>query len=163
LLPAGLHIPLVYNTGGYDSDGNAKIIRWNNRYLYARHEVADAKVALKYSKIPNYPAVNRKIIKEMHRQVGDLYIDGQGLAKKGLLVRHLILPDNLAGTDSILQFVAENISTNTYLNLMDQYRPSFKAYKYPEINRRITIGEFNECNPKALLMGFTRLDNESRV
>ncbi len=116
---AGLHLPLVYNTGGYDSlctlqllDGVVDIYMPDMKY-------ADEANALHYSKIPDYPRLNQAAVREMHRQVGDLLLE-QGLAIRGLLVRHLVLPNWLAGTAEIIRFLAEEISQNTYLNLMDQ-------------------------------------------
>ena len=106
---------------------------------------ANKKIGHKYSKIPDYPAVNQAAVKEMHRQVGDLQLNGNGLAMRGLLVRHLVLPDNLAGTDQIVRFLAEEISANTYLNLMDQYHPAFRAHHLPELNRRITRQEYQQA------------------
>ena len=94
----------------------------------------------------------------MHRQVGDLQIDERGLATRGLLVRHLVLPRNLAGTRQIVQFLAAEISPNTYLNLMDQYRPAYNAHRYPEINRRINSREFSQALQMTNEAGLTRLD-----
>ena len=143
--PAGLRLPLVYNTGGYDSlqtlallDGVVDIYMPDMKY--ASHQIARH-----YSKIPGYPQVNQAGVREMHRQVGDLQIDGRGIARRGLLVRHLILPNNLAGTQEILRFLAQEISQDTYLNLMDQYRPAFNARLFPRLNRRITSAEITRC------------------
>jgi putative pyruvate formate lyase activating enzyme len=97
-------------------------------------------------------------VKEMRRQVGDLQVDERGVARRGLLVRHLVLPDDLAGTRDVLGFIAEEISTNTYVNLMDQYRPCYKANDYPELNRRITRDEFGRAVAWAEEFGLTRLD-----
>ena len=120
---AGLRLPLVYNTGGYDSlrtlallDGVVDIYMPDMKY-------ADPEVARRYSKISNYPAVNQAAVKEMHRQVGDLTLDERGVANRGLLVRHLVLPEGLAGTAEIVRFLRNEISTDTYINVMAQYRP----------------------------------------
>jgi putative pyruvate formate lyase activating enzyme len=94
----------------------------------------------------------------MHRQVGDLELDQRGLARRGLLVRHLILPEDLSGTAGVLKFLSEEISPNTYLNLMDQYRPAFKAGQFPPLDRRITKGEYHDAIRMAEAMGLTRLD-----
>jgi putative pyruvate formate lyase activating enzyme len=94
----------------------------------------------------------------MHRQVGDLQIDERNLATRGLLVRHLVLPNNLAGTETILNFLAREISTNTYLNLMDQYRPAYKAHQYAKLNRRITSQEYQQAVDMAEQAGLKRLD-----
>ncbi len=155
---AGLRLPLVYNTGGYDSlamlallDGVVDIYMPDVKY-------ANAQIARRYSKIPNYPGFNQAAVREMHRQVGDLQLDENGLACRGLLVRHLVLPHGLAGTADIMQFLAQEISKNTYLNLMDQYRPAFNARQFPKINRPITRKEFHEALEMANASGLTRLD-----
>ena len=155
---AGLEIPLVYNTGGYDSlvmlkhlDGIIDIYMPDMKY-------ADPDIARQYSKIRDYPAINQAAVCEMHRQVGDLSTDSNEIAFRGLLVRHLVLPNNLAGTDKIVQFLADKVSTNTYLNLMDQYRPAYKAHQYPELNRSITHEEYQAAVQMALDAGINRLD-----
>jgi putative pyruvate formate lyase activating enzyme len=155
---AGLRIPLVYNTGGYDSlemlrllDGVVDIYMPDMKY-------SDAANALRYSRAKDYPAINRLAVREMHRQVGDLVLDENGLAVRGLLVRHLVLPGGLAGTREIVHFLAKEISKNTYLNLMDQYRPEYNAYRYPELNRRITREEYLQAVSLAQEAGLERLD-----
>ncbi len=154
----GLRVPLVHNTGGYDGlealrllDGIVDIYMPDMKY-------ADEEVGRKYSKIRDYPKVNQAAVKEMHRQVGDLATDEQGIAQRGLLVRHLVLPNGLAGTAEIVKFLAEEISPQTYLNVMSQYRPMHKAHKYPEINRRPTLEELQEAVSLAQKAGLTRLD-----
>jgi putative pyruvate formate lyase activating enzyme len=155
---AGLHLPLVYNTGGYDSmtmlhllDGIIDIYMPDMKY-------ADAEIGLQYSKIPDYPQINQAVVKEMHRQVGDLVMDENGVATRGLLVRHLVLPNNLAGTDQVVNYLAQEISSQTYLNLMDQYRPAFRAHHLPALNRRITSSEYRQAQQWAADAGLTRLD-----
>jgi putative pyruvate formate lyase activating enzyme len=159
---AGLHIPLVFNTGGYDSIEMIRLVDGIIDIYMPDMKYADTRVAHKFSKIPNYPAVNQSVVKEMHRQVGDLSIDEMGIAQKGLLVRHLILPNELAGSELILRFLAEEISINTYLNIMDQYRPAYKAQLYPDLNRLLTPDEFIDIVNIANAMGFTRLDKKVR-
>jgi putative pyruvate formate lyase activating enzyme len=158
---AGLRLPIVYNTGGYDSHEMLKLLDGVIDIYMPDMKYADPKIAQRYSKIPNYPAVNQAALREMHRQVGDLQIDERSLAFRGLLVRHLLLPNNLAGTDKILEFIAQEISKDTYLNLMDQYHPDFKASYYPELNRPISIQEYDTAVQKALQIGFHRLDQKS--
>jgi putative pyruvate formate lyase activating enzyme len=119
---------------------------------------SDADTARKYSKIRNYPQVNQTAVKEMHRQVGDLQIDEKGVAQRGLLVRHLVLPDGIAGTEETIRFLRDEISVNTYLNLMNQYRPSYKAHLYPELNRRLTNQEYQSAVEAAMSAGLHRLD-----
>lgn len=154
----GLHLPIVYNTGGYDSlqalallDGIVDIYMPDMKY-------GDAELARKYSKVRNYVEANRAAVREMHRQVGDLVLDERGVAQRGLLVRHLVLPDGIAGTGEVLAFLADEISRNSYVNLMDQYRPCYRADEYPEIARRITRTEYREALAAAARVGLTRLD-----
>lgn len=155
---AGLKIPLVYNTGGYDSMPMLRLLDGIIDIYMPDMKYGDSNRARKYSKIRNYREVNQAAIKEMHRQVGDLVLDEHGIAQRGLLVRHLVLPDDIAGTGQIIQFLAEEISTNTYLNLMDQYRPAFKAHQYPELNRRLTNQEYQSAMKAAHDAGLDRMD-----
>lgn len=155
---AGLKIPLVYNTGGYDSIAMLKLLDGIVDIYMPDMKYADPDIAKRYSKIPNYPLANQAAVREMFRQVGDLKMDERGVATRGLLVRHLVLPNNLAGTDQIVQFLADEISTNTYLNLMDQYRPAYKAHQYPQLNRTITHEEYQTAVQMALDAGINRLD-----
>jgi putative pyruvate formate lyase activating enzyme len=156
---AGLRLPLVYNTGGFDSleslallDGVVDIYMPDMKY-------ASAQIAKYYSRIRDYPSVNQAAVHEMHRQVGDLIMDERGIAQRGLLVRHLVLPYNLAGSEEILRFLAEEISKNTYLNLMDQYRPAYHAMRYPKLKRRITSQEYQHVRQLAAEFGLLRLDH----
>jgi putative pyruvate formate lyase activating enzyme len=162
---AGLKVPLIYNTGGYDSPAALALLDGVIDIYMPDMKYADATIARKYSKIRDYPAINRAAVKEMHRQVGNLQVDERGVALCGLLVRHLILPNDLAGTGEILRFLAQEISPDTYLNLMDQYRPCYKAEEYPELNRRITRSEFERAARWAEEFGLRRLDQRvpSRV
>jgi putative pyruvate formate lyase activating enzyme len=142
---AGLRLPLVYNTGGYDSlealellDGVVDIYMPDLKY-------GDSEAAHRYSHVRDYWEVNRVAVKEMHRQVGDLVVDSQGVAVRGLLVRHLVLPEDLANTEQVLAFLAEEISSGTYLNLMDQYHPSHRADRVPELDRVISTDEYRRA------------------
>jgi putative pyruvate formate lyase activating enzyme len=155
---AGLRIPLVYNTGGYDSLPMLKLLDGIIDIYMPDMKYSDPDQARRYSKIRNYPIVNQAAVKEMHRQVGDLLIDDKGVAQRGLLVRHLVLPENIAGTDEIVKFLAEEISVNTYLNLMDQYRPAYKIHQYPQLNRRLTNQEYRNAVDAAQSAGLKRLD-----
>lgn len=154
---AGLCIPLVYNTGGYDNIKTLQLLDGVIDIYMPDMKYADADIAKKYSKIPDYPHINQQAVIEMHRQVGDLVIDKEGVATRGLLVRHLVLPSNLSGTDKIVRFLAQ-LSRNTYLNLMDQYHPAYKSHHYPEINRRITKQEYQEAVQLAKDAGLFNLD-----
>jgi putative pyruvate formate lyase activating enzyme len=155
---AGLEIPLVYNTGGYDSLAMLKLLDGIIDIYMPDMKYADPDVARQYSKIRDYPASNQAAVLEMHRQVGDLAMDSNEIAYRGLLVRHLVLPNNLAGTEQIVRFLADEISTNTYVNLMDQYRPAYKAHQHPELNRSITHEEYRAAVHMALDAGINRLD-----
>jgi putative pyruvate formate lyase activating enzyme len=155
---AGLCIPLVYNTGGYDSLTALYLLDGVIDIYMPDMKFTNANVGLHYSKIREYPKVNRAAVKEMHRQVGDLELDDRGIATRGLLVRHLVLPHGIAGTREIVQYLADEISPQTYLNLMDQYHPEFKARQYPQLSRRITPLEYEMAVRLALEAGLHRLD-----
>jgi len=155
---AGLRLPLVYNTGGYDSMAALRLLDGVVDIYMPDMKYADEAVARKYSKVKDYPAVNQAAVKEMHRQVGDLVLDERGIALRGLLVRHLVLPHGLAGTAEIARFLAEEVSKDTYINVMDQYRPCYRAGEYPKLNRRITRAEYEEAVEMARLAGLWRFD-----
>lgn len=133
----GLKLPMVYNSGGYDSVETLKLIEGLIDIYMPDMKYADGAVAKRLSGVEDYPQINQVAVKEMHRQVGDLKIE-KGLATRGLLIRHLVLPNNLAGSFDIIDFLADKVSENTAINVMEQYRPCFKANLYPEINRRPT-------------------------
>jgi putative pyruvate formate lyase activating enzyme len=159
----GLSIPLVYNTGGFDSmealallDGVIDIYMPDMKY-------SDPLIARRHSKIGNYPEINRAAVREMHRQVGDLVLDSRGIAQRGLLIRHLVLPNGLAGTAEVIRFLAEEISPRTYLNLMDQYRPAYKARQYPPLDRSLSAAEYRASVAMANSAGLKRLDKRVRV
>jgi putative pyruvate formate lyase activating enzyme len=162
---AGLYLPLVYNTGGYDSlqtltllDGVVDIYMPDVKY-------ADADIGRQLSGIPDYPSVNQQAVNEMHRQVGDLQLDPHGIAQRGLLVRHLVLPGGLAGTETTVNWLAQ-LSPNTYLNLMDQYRPAYLAHQaaeFPQLGRRLTRAEYDHALRAARHAGLNRLDRRQRI
>lgn len=153
---SGLNLPIVYNCGGYDSVETLKLLDGVIDIYLPDMKYADEMIAKKYSRVPNYPKINQKAVLEMYRQVGDLVMEENGIAVKGLLVRHLIMPNGMAGTEKLIQFLAENISRNIYLNLMDQYWPAYQANRYPEINRRITRSEFERAIDIARKMDLQR-------
>jgi putative pyruvate formate lyase activating enzyme len=155
----GLTLPIVYNTGGYDSLKALALLEGIVDIYMPDMKYANARTALRYSRVPDYPAINQAAVLEMHRQVGDLVLDEQGIARRGLLVRHLILPNGAAGTEEIVRFLAEKVSRNTYLNVMDQYHPAYRAGQYPKLNRRIRADEYNLAVQAARLAGLTRLDH----
>jgi putative pyruvate formate lyase activating enzyme len=154
----GLRIPLVYNTGGYDSIEMLRLLDGIVDIYMPDMKYASVKSGRRYSLARSYPRINRLAVREMFRQVGNLKLDGYGLATRGLLVRHLILPNNLAGTRSIVHFLACEISPGTYLNLMDQYHPCYRASRFPELDRRITTGEYEQAVQLAREAGLHRLD-----
>lgn len=157
----GLRIPLVYNTGGYDSLETLALLDGVFDIYMPDMKYSDADTGKRYSLVPDYPTVNRAAVREMHRQVGDLRLDEQGIALRGLLVRHLVLPEGLAGTADIVRFLAD-LSPDTYINIMDQYRPCYKAYTLPPLNRRITREEYREAVELARAAGLYRLDERPR-
>lgn len=155
---AGLRLPLVWNTGGYDSLAALELLDGLVDIYMPDMKYADASVGHKYSRVEDYPVINQAAVKEMHRQVGDLKIDEEGVAQRGLLVRHLVLPEGLAGTPQIAQFLAEEISRDTYINIMDQYRPCYNAHDWPSLDRRITRSEYEEAVQEARAAGLHRFD-----
>ncbi len=132
---AGLTLPLVYNTGGYDALETLRLLDGVVDIYLPDMKYADAKIGERYSQVKNYPSHNRAAVLEMHRQVGDLQITAHGLAVRGLLVRHLVLPNHLAGTRQIARFLVEEVSPNTALNVMGQYRPLYHAGDHIPLNR----------------------------
>ena len=155
---AGLHIPLVWNTGGYDSLEALALLAGVVDIYMPDMKYADEAVAHKYSKVKDYPAVNQTAVREMHRQTGDLVMDDEGIALRGLLVRHLVLPGGLAGTAQIARFLAEEISRDTYVNVMDQYRPCYKAAQLPPLDRPVTQAEYEQAVEQAREAGLHRFD-----
>jgi putative pyruvate formate lyase activating enzyme len=154
----GLNIPIVYNCGGYESTEALKILEGVIDIYMPDFKYSNPDMALKYSKAKDYPEKVKAAIKEMYRQVGDLIIDERGIAVRGLLVRHLILPEGIAGTKEVVRFIAEEISKNTYINIMDQYYPCYKAFKHPLLARRITTREYTEAIKMAMDAGLKRID-----
>jgi putative pyruvate formate lyase activating enzyme len=154
----GLNLPIVYNCGGYESIETLRILDGVIDIYMPDFKYADPEVAERYSKAKDYPSVARSALREMHRQVGDLLIDERGIALRGLLVRHLVLPGGLAGTEEVVRFLADEISPNTYTNIMDQYHPCFKAIDHPPLDRRITIEEYRMAVKAAREAGLRRLD-----
>ncbi len=161
-LGKGLHLPLVYNTSGYERleilkilDGIVDIYMPDMKYM-------DAHEAAKYSSgASDYSEVAKKAIIEMNRQVGLLKSDKRGVAVRGLIIRHLVMPNRVAGTEKFTQWVAENLPKSTYVNIMAQYRVEYKAFEYPEISRGITVEEFLEAMDWAEKYGLANLDPQS--
>ena len=154
----GLYLPLVYNSGGYDSVKTLELLDGIVDIYMPDMKYSDEKIAERLSGIKDYPKVNKAAIREMYRQVGDLQLDEEGIAQRGLLVRHLVLPNRLAGTKEIVRFLAQKISTNTYLNIMAQYRPCYKAFDTPLLSRPVNRQELKEAIDLAHQQGLNRLD-----
>jgi len=156
----GLNLPLVYNSSGYDALETLKLLEGVVDIYMPDFKFWTRKSGKLYAKAPDYAEVARKAIVEMHRQVGDLVMDGEGVAVKGLLVRHLVMPGGLEETGEILRFLAREVSVDTYVNVMDQYRPCGKANQYPPIDRRLTNDEYQEALKLARDAGLQRLDEK---
>ena len=158
----GLRLPLVYNTGGYDSPEALRLLEGIVDIYMPDMKYADPENARRYSRVRDYVAVNRAAAKEMHRQVGDLLLDRNGIARRGLLVRHLVLPGDLAGTAEVTGFLAREVSADTYLNLMDQYRPCYRADRYPPLDRSPASEEYAQALDDARTVGLHRFDRPRR-
>lgn len=156
-IPEGLSLPLVYNSGGYDAADVLEEIEGVFDIYMPDFKYMDQDTGEKLSGAKDYPGAAMKALREMHRQVGDLVLEGSGIARRGLLVRHLVLPNNLAATDRVVAFLA-GLSANTYVNIMDQYRPEYHAYEFPGIKRRITLQEYDDAITLARNAGLTRID-----
>jgi putative pyruvate formate lyase activating enzyme len=154
----GLRIPLVYNSGGYDSLEALKLLDGVIDIYMPDLKFMDSRASDTLMGAADYPEKVVEAIKEMHRQVGDLRINKQGLAERGLLVRHLVMPNDLASTREAMRFLAKEISKQTYVNVMNQYRPCGRAGNYPEINRSVTNDEYEQAVLAAQDEGITRLD-----
>lgn len=157
----GLNVPLVYNTSGYDSVETLKLLDGVIDIYMPDFKFWDKDNAKRFLKAPDYPERAQEAIKEMHRQVGDLEIDAYGVAQKGLLVRHLVMPDCLDETKEIMQFLAQEISPNTYVNVMEQYRPCGQAFKFPPIDRGLDQAEYQQALQFAKEAGLKRLDDRN--
>jgi putative pyruvate formate lyase activating enzyme len=141
----GLHLPIVYNCSGYESIEVIRLLEGIVDIYMPDIKFMDEKYSTRYSNAPDYPEVVKKVLKEMHRQVGDLTTNSKGVAERGLLIRHLVMPGGVASSESVLKFIAEEISVHSYVNIMDQYRPEYRAHEYAEISRRITHKEYLEA------------------
>lgn len=152
----GLTLPLVYNCGGYEALETLALLDGVVDIYMPDFKYTDAEPALRYSGAPGYPDCAKAALKEMHRQVGDLVIGPDGLAVRGLLVRHLVLPENLAGTRAAMEFLARELSSNTFVNIMDQYYPAHRAWQYPPLGRRLTREEYAQALAAAKEAGLKR-------
>jgi len=152
----GLSIPIVYNCGGYESVETLQLLDGIVDIYMPDIKYSDDEYARRYSGVKNYWEVVQEAVKEMHRQVGDLRVNSSGIAERGLLIRHLVLPNGIAGSEKVLRFIAEEISQGSYVNIMDQYRPCFKANTIPELSRVITNREFHQVLTMAQRLGLKR-------
>ena len=156
----GLRLPIVYNTSAYDSLDSLHLMEGIVDIYMPDFKFWDDRLSLRFLKAKDYPEAARQAVREMQRQVGPLKMDENGMAKRGLLVRHLVMPGQIAGTESIMHFLAEEVSPDTYVNIMDQYYPAGKvsAEKYAEINRRTTSQEYKQGVELARAAGLWRFD-----
>lgn len=155
-IDAGLKVPIVYNSSGYDKVETLQLLEGVVDIYMPDFKFWDSRIADLTTNAPDYPEVARNALKEMHRQVGDLQFDDKGIAKRGLLVRHLVMPNGTAGTFEVMSFIAKEISKNTYINIMDQYRPCGKAHHVEEINQSLSPGAFDHAMEQAREAGITR-------
>jgi len=160
---AGLKIPLVYNSSGYDKKETIELLDGIFDIYMPDFKFWDKEWSERYCQAPDYREIATEAIKEMHRQVGDLIINDQGIAIRGLLIRHLVMPDNIGGTDNIFDFIAKEISPNTYVNVMNQYRPCGDIHDDEFINRRLAAREFKDAMDTAKRAGLKRLDPRDRT
>lgn len=155
----GLSLPLVYNSGGYDKDSILRKLDGVFDIYMPDTKYSNDNYSLKYSSASNYWEICQKALLEMYRQVGNLKINTSGIAEKGLLIRHLVLPNNIAGSFKVLDFIAKNISRDSYVNIMQQYHPCYKAFDYKELSRNIYVNEYKEVLNYAKKSGLYRVYN----
>ncbi len=158
----GLELPLVYNSGGYDSVDTLRLLDGVVDIYMPDFKFWDPQWAERYAGAADYPERAREAIREMHRQVGDLAVDEDGVARRGLLVRHLVLPERAAGTAEVGRFIADEISVDTYVNIMEQYHPAGRLDRLGPLARRITRAEYEEVLAAARAAGLWRLDARNR-
>jgi putative pyruvate formate lyase activating enzyme len=162
-IAGGLNVPLVYNTGGYDAVETLRLLDGVVDIYMPDFKFWDPQVAKDLTQAEDYPEIARQAFKEMHRQVGDLVMDEAGVARRGLLVRHLVLPDGLAGTKEVMEFLAREISPHTYVNVMGQYRPCGRAGEHPSLRKFLTALEHEQAQQMAREAGLTRLDRREKL
>jgi len=159
----GLGVPLVYNSSGYDSRKTLELLDGIFDIYMPDFKFWDNLWADRYCGAPDYREVAISALREMHRQVGDLAMNERGIARRGLLVRHLVMPNQVGGTQEIMEFLAKEISPNTYVNVMDQYRPCGSAHRDDFINRRLHSKEYRDAVSAAKRAGIERLDERDRI
>jgi putative pyruvate formate lyase activating enzyme len=158
----GLRLPIVYNTSAYDSPDSLELMEGVVDVFMPDLKLASRERARRYLGKREYAEVAMRNVKEMHRQVGELVLDERGLARRGLIVRHLVMPGLLDETEEVLRFVAEELGPGTYVNLMGQYYPAGKVERYEEINRRPERKELERAFGMADELGLRRVDARSR-
>ena len=161
-IPQGLDVPLVYNSGGYDRPSTLKLLEEVFDIYMPDFKFWDRDIAESACQAGDYAEVACKALKEMHRQVGDLVTDDAGIAQKGLIIRHLVLPGGKAGTRDIMRFIAREISTDSYVNIMAQYRPCGRAAEVKGLNTFLSPAEYKKALQAATEEGITRLDQPRR-
>jgi putative pyruvate formate lyase activating enzyme len=159
----GLSVPLVYNSGGYDLPATLKLLDGVFDIYMPDFKFWDPQIAESACQARHYPEIARNALREMHRQVGELTVDEDGIAQKGLLIRHLVLPGGLAGTREIMRFIAREISADSYVNLMSQYRPCGRASEVKGLNASLSPADFQTALQAAKAEGITRLDQPGRA
>ena len=152
----GLQLPIVWNCGGYESLPVIRALEGIVDIYMPDIKFFDNDSSTRYMDAPNYPKVARKVLKEMHRQVGPLELDQRGIARRGVLIRHLVMPDHKEDTAAILKFIAGELSPDSYVNIMEQYNPAWRSHEFEEINRRITHAEWEEARNMARELGLSR-------
>lgn len=155
-VPRGLFLPVVYNCGGYESLTVVRLLDNIVDIYMPDVKYSDNETARRFSGAPGYWDIVRSVAKEMHRQVGDLVVDAAGIAQRGLLVRHLVLPNGLSGSRAVLDFISHEVSPSTYVNIMDQYRPAYRALRYSSLSRTIKETEYREALEYASGVGLHR-------
>ena len=155
----GLRLPVVYNTSGYERIEILKLLDGIVDIYLPDFKYWDKAMAAKYSAgAEHYPELTRAAVWEMHRQVGVAKPAANGIMQRGLMIRHLVMPNDTSGSEKVMEWIAENLPKDTYVNIMAQYRPVYKAYDYPEISRRISTKEYDKVVNKAVEIGLTNLD-----
>lgn len=155
----GLHLPLVYNTSGYDRLETLRLLDGIIDIYLPDFKFFSSKLARRYLKAPDYPRQARRAIREMYNQVGDIYLGENGTVDRGLMVRHLVMPGQVEDSENIIRWIAEELSKTIYLNLMDQYRPCGRAADFSEINHTLSSAEYRLVREAAVKHGLTNLDH----
>jgi putative pyruvate formate lyase activating enzyme len=155
----GLSVPVVYNTSGWEKVEMLKYLDGVVDIYMPDFKYYDSEMSSKYSAgAGSYPEITKKAILEMHRQVGVLKVSPRGIAQRGLIIRHLVMPNNVSGSKDVMRWISQNLPEDTYINIMSQYMPVYKAKEYPEIGRRITYNEYYEVVDEVKRLGFTNLE-----